>query len=186
MLNLSLVIDGEAVVLDEEGIADFNVLQSRRHDARAWLYAFDILALDGDDLRGLPLSSRKTSLALLLRGRPDGIFVVPFEQGEIGPDLFRAACRMGLEGMVSNRADRPYRATPPSRALDLPVSQRNRGPPALQATASAGASTTSVSSAFTPACRSPIPTDEPAVTRIVWLFSFVLGLALTAKEARSR
>ena len=51
---------------------------------------------------------RKTNLAELLRGRPDGIFVAPFEQGEIGPDLFRAACSMGLEGMVSKRADRPY------------------------------------------------------------------------------
>jgi hypothetical protein len=44
-----------------------------------------------------------------LEGRPDGI-VAPFEKGEIGPDLFRAACNMGLEGMVSKRADRPYRA----------------------------------------------------------------------------
>jgi ATP-dependent DNA ligase len=59
---------------------------------------------------GVPLSMRKTNLAQLLRGRPDGIFVAPFEQGEIGPDLFRAACNMGLEGMVSKRADRPYRA----------------------------------------------------------------------------
>ena len=49
----------------------------------------------------------KTNLAQLLRGGPDGIFVAPFEQGEIGPDLFRAACNMGLEGMVSKRADRP-------------------------------------------------------------------------------
>ena len=45
-----------------------------------------------------------------MRGRPDGIFVAPFEQGEIGPDLFKATCDMGLEGMVSKRADRPYRA----------------------------------------------------------------------------
>jgi hypothetical protein len=51
--------------------------------------------MDGEDLRQLPLSMRKASLAVLLRGRPDGIFVVPFEQGEIGPELFRAACRMG-------------------------------------------------------------------------------------------
>ena len=50
-----------------------------------------ILALDREDLRGLPLSTRKTNLAQLLRGRPDGIFVDPFEQGDIGPDLFRAA-----------------------------------------------------------------------------------------------
>jgi ATP-dependent DNA ligase len=52
---------------------------------------------------------RKTNLARLLARRPDRIFVAPFEQGEIGPDLFRAACDMGLEGLVSKRADRPYR-----------------------------------------------------------------------------
>ena len=50
-------------------------------------------------LRSLPLSMRKTNLARLLARRPDGIFVAPFEQGEIGPDLFRAACNMGLEGL---------------------------------------------------------------------------------------
>ena len=104
------VIDGEAVVLGVDGIADFNALHSRRHDDEVQLYAFDILALDGDDLRGLPLSMRKTNLARLLARRPDGIFVAPFEQGEIGPDLFRAACRMGLEGLVSKRRDRPYQA----------------------------------------------------------------------------
>jgi len=65
------------------------------------LYAFDVLALDRDDLRSLPLSMRKTNLARLLARRPDGIFVAEFEQGEIEPDLFRAACRMGLEGLVS-------------------------------------------------------------------------------------
>jgi bifunctional non-homologous end joining protein LigD len=53
------------------------------------LYAFDILALDGEDLRGLPLSLRKTNLARLLARRPDGIFVAQFEQREIGPDLPR-------------------------------------------------------------------------------------------------
>jgi bifunctional non-homologous end joining protein LigD len=51
-----------------------------------------------------PLSLRKTNLARLLARRPDGIFVAPFEQGEIGPDLFWAACQMGLEGLVSKRA----------------------------------------------------------------------------------
>jgi bifunctional non-homologous end joining protein LigD len=104
------VIDGEAVVLGVDGIADFNALHSRKHNHEVQLYAFDILALDGDDLRTLPLSSRKANLARLLARRPDGIFVAPFEQGEIGPDLFRAACNMGLEGMVSKRSDRPYRA----------------------------------------------------------------------------
>jgi ATP-dependent DNA ligase len=89
------VIDGEAVILGIDGIADFNALHFRQHDEEVQLYAFDVLALDGEDLRGLPLSLRKTNLAQLLRGRPDGIFVAPFEQGEIGPDLFRAACNAG-------------------------------------------------------------------------------------------
>jgi ATP-dependent DNA ligase len=78
------------------------------------------------DLRGLPLSLRKTNLAQLLRGRPDGIFVAPYEQGEIGPDLFRAGCNMGLEGMVSKRADRPYRA---GRSKDWVM--KNRKHPAI-------------------------------------------------------
>ena len=94
------MIDGEAVVLGVEGIADFNALHRRRHDNEVQLYVFDIMAQDGDDLRGPPLSLRsKTNLARLLARRPDGIFVAPFEQGDIGPDLFWAACRMGLEGL---------------------------------------------------------------------------------------
>jgi bifunctional non-homologous end joining protein LigD len=104
------VIDGEAVVLGVDGVADFDALHSGRHNDEAQLYAFDVLALDGDDLRRLPLSMGKTNLARLLARRPDGIFVAPFEQGEIGPELFRAACRMGLEGLVSKRQDRPYQA----------------------------------------------------------------------------
>jgi bifunctional non-homologous end joining protein LigD len=103
------VIDGEAVVLGVNGVSDFEALYSHKHDDEAQLYAFDVLAMDGEDLRGLPLRIRKASLARLLRGRPDGIFVAPFEQGEIGPDLFRAACRMGLEGLVSKHRDRAYR-----------------------------------------------------------------------------
>jgi hypothetical protein len=55
---------------------------------------------------------RKTNLQRLLARRPDGIFVPPFKQGEIGPDLFRKACEFGLEGLVSKRRDRPYRGGP--------------------------------------------------------------------------
>jgi bifunctional non-homologous end joining protein LigD len=104
------VVDGEAVLLGVDGISDFNGLHSRQHNDEVQLYAFDILALNGEDLRGLPLSMRKTNLARLLARRPDGIFVAPFERGEIGPDLFRAACSMGLEGLVSKHRDRPYQA----------------------------------------------------------------------------
>jgi len=103
------VIDGEAVILGTNGVSDFNALHSRKQNHEVQLCAFDVLAMDGEDLRELPLSMRKTNLERLLRGRPDGIFVNPFESGEIGPHLFRAACDMGLEGLVSKRADRPYR-----------------------------------------------------------------------------
>jgi ATP-dependent DNA ligase len=104
------VIDGEAVVLGVDGICDFDALHTGEHNHEVQLYAFDILALDGEDLRDMPLSMRKANLARLLARRPDGIFIAPFEQGEIGPDLFRAACNIGLEGIVSKRSDRPYRA----------------------------------------------------------------------------
>src|SRR5258708_10305337 len=124
----SFVIDGEAVLLGVDGVPDCNGLHSRKHDEEVQLYAFDILALDGEDLRRLPLSLRKTNLARLLARRPDGIFVAPFEQGEIGPDLFRAACNMGLEGMVSKRVDRPYRG---GRSPDW-VKVKNRKHPAME------------------------------------------------------
>jgi hypothetical protein len=81
-------------VLGLDGISDFNALYSCKHDHEV---AFDCLAYNGDDLSRLPLHLRKTNLVQLLRGRAEGIFVAPFEQGEIGPDLFEAACRMGLD-----------------------------------------------------------------------------------------
>ncbi|MCP3459733.1 DNA ligase [Bradyrhizobium sp. CCGUVB23] len=95
------VIDGKAVILGVDGISDFNALHSRKYDHEVQLYAFDVLAMDGDDLRALPLHLRKTNLERLLVRRPDGITVAPSERGEIGPDQFRAACRVGLEGLVS-------------------------------------------------------------------------------------
>src|SRR5262249_42307546 len=92
-----------------DGYSDWNGLHSGKHNDEVQLCAFDVLAMDSGDLRDLPLSMRKTNLVRLLARRPDGIFLSDFEQGEIGPDLFRAACRMGLEGMVSKHRDRPYR-----------------------------------------------------------------------------
>jgi bifunctional non-homologous end joining protein LigD len=108
--NSSFVIDGEAVLLGVDSRSDFNGLHSRRHDAEVEFYAFDLLVSDGEDLRRLPLSMRKTNLARLLARRVDGIFLSDFEQGEIGPDLFRHACLMGLEGLVSKHRDSVYRA----------------------------------------------------------------------------
>jgi ATP-dependent DNA ligase len=121
------ILDGEAVVLGVDGASDFNALHSRKHDHEVQLYAFDCLALAGDDLRALPLHIRKANLAQLLRRRPEGIFVAPFEQGEIGPDLFHAACRMGLEGLVSKHRERVYR---PGRCNHW-VKVKNRQHPAM-------------------------------------------------------
>jgi ATP-dependent DNA ligase len=107
--NSSFVLDCEAVLLGVDGRSDFNGLHSRKHDAEVEFYGFDILVSDGDDLRRLPLSMRKTNLARLLARRVDGIFLSDFEQGEIGPDLFRHACLLGLEGMVSKHRESTYR-----------------------------------------------------------------------------
>ena len=122
------VIDGEAVILGVDGISDFSALHSGKRNDDVQLYAFDILALNGDDLRPLPLSMRKAHLERLLARSPNGIFISSFEQGEIGPDLFRAACNMGLEGLVSKRRDRPYRG---GRSKDW-VKVKNRKHPALE------------------------------------------------------
>jgi ATP-dependent DNA ligase len=64
------LVDGEAVILGVDGVPDFNVLHSRKHDDEVQPYAFDILTLDGEDLRPLPLNLRKTNLARLLARRP--------------------------------------------------------------------------------------------------------------------
>src|SRR5689334_22324963 len=77
------VLDGEAVLLGVDGISDFDGLYSGHHNDEVQLYAFDILALDGDDLRKLPLHLRKTNLARLLARPADGIHLASFEQGEI-------------------------------------------------------------------------------------------------------
>ncbi|WP_341850560.1 hypothetical protein [Bradyrhizobium barranii] len=69
-----------------------------------------MLASGGDDLRKLPLSMRKASLAQILSRPTDGIFISTFEQGEIGPALFQHACKLRLEGIVSKRVDSWYRA----------------------------------------------------------------------------
>jgi ATP-dependent DNA ligase len=122
------VIDGKAVLLGVDGVSDFNGLHSRRHNDEVQLYAFDILVIDGDDLRKLPLHIRKNNLARLLARGPEGIFISEFAQGEIGPDLFRKACEFGLEGIVSKRRDSAYRA---GRSPSW-IKVKNRSHPAME------------------------------------------------------
>jgi len=103
------VLDGEVVVLDKDGICDFDALASRKQDKPAQLYAFDMLAGDGEDFPPQALLLRKAELARLLKRRVDGIFIADYEQGD-GDVLFRVACNMGPEGIVWKRLDRAYGA----------------------------------------------------------------------------
>jgi bifunctional non-homologous end joining protein LigD len=121
------VLDGEAVILGVDGISDYNALHSGKFNHVVQLYAFDVLAMDVDDLRALPSSMRKASLEKLVHRWPDGIFTGCFEQGEIGPDLFRKACEFGLEGLGVERAERRYRA---GRSKDW-IKVKNRTHPAM-------------------------------------------------------
>jgi bifunctional non-homologous end joining protein LigD len=104
----SCLIDGEAIVCDENGVAVFELI--RRHDAgeRAVLSAFDLLELDGKDLRRKPIEKRKELLAELLNGSQVSIV---FNEcfGEDGEIVFREACRLGCEGIVSKRLGSIYR-----------------------------------------------------------------------------
>jgi hypothetical protein len=97
---------------DAEAICEAVIRANMRASTmtRWQFYAFDILVSNGEDVRKLSFSMRKTDLSRLLARRVDGIFLSDFEQGEIGPDLFRHACLMGLEGLVSKLPENTYRA----------------------------------------------------------------------------
>src|SRR3984957_2316463 len=93
------------------GVAIFDALHRRGTVPEAMLYAFDLLELDGDALRGMPLGDRKKRLARLLGGRRLGI-VLSDHTDEDGATIFRQASVMGLEGIVSKRLSAPYRSGP--------------------------------------------------------------------------
>jgi bifunctional non-homologous end joining protein LigD len=108
------LLDGEIVVDDEGGISNFSLLQTDLKDGRNdrfRYYVFDLLHLDGHDLTGEPLSARKAALAQLLKGTGKaGAIRYTDHFDEPGPVIFRHACEMGLEGVVSKRRDAAYRS----------------------------------------------------------------------------
>jgi bifunctional non-homologous end joining protein LigD len=104
----SATIDGEAVWCGEDGVSVFEKLHSRAYDYQVFLYAFDLLELDGEDCRREPLEKRKAALAGLLAERT-GVRLSEHMEGD-GPIIFEHACKMGLEGIVSQRRDLPYRS----------------------------------------------------------------------------
>jgi bifunctional non-homologous end joining protein LigD len=107
----SFTLDGEAVVCGPDGVAVFDALHRRHKAMDAILYAFDLLELDGADLRPLPLGERKAKLASLLAGKPIAIGYNEHTD-EDGATVFRHACKLGFEGIVSKRLGAPYRSGP--------------------------------------------------------------------------
>jgi len=112
----SCLIDGEAVACDEDGIASFERIRYRHHDKTVFLYAFDLLELNGDNLQREPFMLRKAMLASLLGQEmlagllgsavPGLRFNEHIEAD--GPTVFQHACKLGLEGIVSKHKDSRY------------------------------------------------------------------------------
>ncbi|WP_404710618.1 DNA ligase D [Sphingomonas sp. MMS24-J13] len=104
------LIDGEVVALDAQGRPSFQALQASLKEGAGTLayFAFDILSLDGKDLTGLSNLDRKAKLEGLLKGVPAPIHYSDHVVGH-GEKLFDGMCREGLEGIISKRADAPYR-----------------------------------------------------------------------------
>lgn len=110
------IIDGEVVAVESDGTHSFQRLQNALGDGSARLiyYAFDLLHLDGRDLRAAPLLERKRTLQSLLSdgGKTASIAIIRYSEHRIGggQELFAKACEIGLEGIVSKRVDDPYRS----------------------------------------------------------------------------
>jgi bifunctional non-homologous end joining protein LigD len=101
------VLDGEVVALDARGIARFQLLQNaHRTRVRLRYYLFDLMLLDEEDLRPLPLLARKERLRRLVPRHP--LLAFSAHHAEFGRRFFAAAARRGLEGIMAKRANSPY------------------------------------------------------------------------------
>ena len=94
----SCLIDGEVVCCDERGLAVFHILRRRQNEASAFLYAFDLLELDGTDMRREPIEVRKATLASILRKSRHGVRPNEHLEHGCGLTVFQHARKMGLEG----------------------------------------------------------------------------------------
>jgi bifunctional non-homologous end joining protein LigD len=106
----SVLLDGEAVACDGEGLPCFDRLRYRRQDDAVFLFAFDLLELNGQDLRPEPLEVRKRELGKLLRWAAQVGLQFNEHIAEPGDIVFRHACKLGLEGIVSKRLGSRYRS----------------------------------------------------------------------------
>ena len=110
----SALVDGEAVIEDENGVSSFSALQDalseRKTASAAVFFAFDLLYLDGHDLREAALDDRKTVLAKLLSSNRHPSLRYSDHVVGSGQSMLEHACRLGLEGIVSKRRNAPYRS----------------------------------------------------------------------------
>jgi bifunctional non-homologous end joining protein LigD len=111
----SAILDGEAVVLDERGASDFSALQKalsgrggKRSASSAMLYAFDLLYLNGHDLRPLPCDERRTRLSEVVK--PHASVLMSEELDVDGAEFLKLACEIGLEGIIAKKRDAAYRS----------------------------------------------------------------------------
>lgn len=106
--KLNAVIDGEIVVVNDSGQANFGALQNWRSEADGQLlyYVFDLLWLEGEDLTGLPLTERRQKLQSVLPGADNIRVSEAFDIS--GTEFFKTASEMGLEGIMAKKADSTY------------------------------------------------------------------------------
>src|ERR1700676_2661263 len=106
----SCTIDGEAVICDDSGVPSFDLLRRRQQDDRAFLCAFDLIELTGDDRRRDPLEQRKFDLSRLLADASPGLVLNNWIDGDKfdGTTVFEQVRSLGLEGIVSKRKDSRY------------------------------------------------------------------------------
>ncbi|MCO1604120.1 DNA ligase D [Desulfosporosinus nitroreducens] len=106
----AMILDGEMAITDAAGKTDFQALQNYLKNPQAnnlTYIVFDLLALDGADLRGHRLIDRKETLAALLKDAPENLHYSRHVRGN-GKESFRAACEAGMEGIVGKKADSVY------------------------------------------------------------------------------
>ena len=106
-LKVSAVLDGEICCLDDGGRPIFNDLMFKRTQSGCFFYAFDVLSIDGEDLRGLPLIERKVRLKRIMPRKPSRLLYVDHIERR-GRDLFERACALDLEGIVAKRCTSKY------------------------------------------------------------------------------
>jgi bifunctional non-homologous end joining protein LigD len=125
----SVTLDGECVMCREDGVTDFDLLRvalARRSAPAAFLYAFDVIELNGQDLRRQPWEDRRGDVTRVLRKSAPDLRLSEHLEGD-GDVIFRHACKLGLEGIVSKRRDAGYRS---GRSRDW-IKIKNPGAPAM-------------------------------------------------------